>query len=159
MTIKNKYSFPRINDLFDQVGEANIFSELKLRSSYHQVRIKNEDINKKTFRTRYRHYEFVVIPFRLTNATTTFMFLMNTIFSEYLDKFVVVFIDDILVYSKTKEEHEEHLRILLQTLMKKKLYANFDNCDFYQKEIQYLGHIISAEGVVVDLEKKKSIRE
>ena len=87
------------------------------------------------------------------------MCLMNSIFSKYLDKFVVVFIDDILVYSKTKEEHEEHLRIVLQTLRKHKMYANFDKCDFYQKEIQYLGHIISAEGVVVDLEKKKSIRE
>jgi hypothetical protein len=87
------------------------------------------------------------------------MFLMNNIFSEYLDKFVVVFIDDILVYSKMEEEHEEHLRIVLQTLRKNKLYANFDKCDFYQKEIQYLGHIISAEGIVVDLEKTKAIRE
>ena len=126
MTIKNKYPFPRINDLFDQVGEANIFSKLKLRSSYHQVRIKNEVINKKTFQTRYRHYEFVFIPFGLTNSTATFMFLMNNIFSEDLDKFVLVFIDDILVYSKMEDEHEEHLRIVLQTLRKNKLYANFD---------------------------------
>jgi hypothetical protein len=152
MTIKNKYPLTRINDLFDQVGEANIFSKIDLRSSYHQVRIKNEDINKKTFRSRYIHYEFVVIPFGLTNATTTFMLLMNSIFSEYFDRFMVVFIDDILVYSKTKEEHEEHLRIVLQALRKNKLYANFDKCDFYQKEIQYLGHIILVEGVVVDME-------
>jgi hypothetical protein len=162
MTIKNKYPLPRINDLFDQVGGGGggkIFSKLDLRSGYHQVRIKNEDINKTTFQTRYRHYEFVVIPFGLTNTPTTFMCLMNSIFSEYLDKFVVVFIDDILVYSKMEEEHEEHLRIVLQTLRKHKLYANFDKCDFYQKEIQYLGHIISAEGIVVDPEKTKSIRE
>jgi hypothetical protein len=137
MTIKNKYPLPRINDLFDQVGGAKIFSKLDLRSGYHQVRIKDEDINKTTFRTRYGHYEFVVIPFGLTNAPTTFMCLMNSIFSKYLDKFVVVFIDDILVYSKMEEEHEEHLRIVLQTLRKHKLYANFDKCDFYQKEIQY----------------------
>jgi hypothetical protein len=159
MTIKNKYPLPRINDLFDQVGGAQIFSKLDLRSGYHQVRIKDEDIRKTTFRTRYGHYEFVVIPFRLTNAPATFMCLMNSIFSPYLDKFIVVFIDDILVYSKMEEEHDEHLRIVLQTLRKHKLYAKFDKCDFYQKEIQYLGHVISAEGIVVDPEKIKSIME
>ena len=109
MTIKNKYPLPRINDLFDQVGGPKIFSKLDLRSGYHQVRIKDWDINKTSFQTRYRHYEFVVIPFGLTNAPTTFMSLMNSIFNQYLDKFVVVFIDDILVYSKIKEEHDEHL--------------------------------------------------
>jgi hypothetical protein len=159
MTNKEKYPLPRINDLFDQVGGANIFSKLDLRSSYHHVRIKDEDIRKTTFRTRYGHYEFVVIPFGLTNAPATFMCLMNSIFSQYLDKFVVVFIDDILVYSKTEEEHDEHLRIVLQTLRKHKLYAKFDKCDFYQKEIQYLGHVISAEGIVVDPEKTKGIME
>jgi hypothetical protein len=162
MTVKNKYPLPRINDLFDQVGGGGggkIFSKLDLRFSYHQVRIKNEDINKASFRTRYKHYDFVVIPFRLTNAPTMFMCLMNSIFSEYLDKFVVVFINDILVYSNMEEENEEHLRIVLQTLTKHKLYANFNKCDFYQKEIQYLGHIISAEGIVVDSEKTKSIRK
>jgi hypothetical protein len=109
VTIKNKHTLPRINDLFDQVGEGKIFSKLDLRSRYHQVRIKDQDINKTSFRTRYRHYEFVVIHFGLTNAPTTFMCLMNNIFSQYLDKFVVVFIDYILVYSKTEEEHDEHL--------------------------------------------------
>jgi hypothetical protein len=133
VTIKNKYPLPRINDLFDQVGGAKIFSKLDLRSSYHQVRIKDQDINKIAFCTRYRHYKFVAIPFRLTNAPTTFMCLMNNIFSHYLDKFVVVFIDDILVYSKTEEEHDEHLSIVLQTLRKHKLYAKFDKCDFYRK--------------------------
>jgi hypothetical protein len=104
--------------MFDRVGGAKIFSKSDLRSSYHQVRIKDHDINIKSFRTRYRHYEFVVIAFRLTNAPTTFMCLMNNIFSQYLDKFVVVFIEDILVYSKMEEEHDEHLRIVLQTLRK-----------------------------------------
>jgi hypothetical protein len=159
MTIKNKYPLPRINDLFDQVGGEKIFSKLDLRSGYHQVRIKDEDINKTTFRTRYKHYEFVVIPFGLTNAPTTFMCLMNSIFSQYLDKFVLVFIDDILVYSKMEEEHEEHLKIVLQTLRKHKLYAKFDKCDFYQKRIQYLGHVISEEGIAVDPEKIRAIME
>ena len=113
MTIKNKYPLPRLNDFFDQVGGAKIFSKLDLWSSYHQVRIKDQDINKTAFRTRYGHYEFVVIPFRLTNALATFMCMMNSIFSQYLDKFVVVFINDILVYYKMEEEHDEHLRIVL----------------------------------------------
>jgi hypothetical protein len=133
MTIKNKYSLPRMNDLFDQVGGAKIFSKLDLQSDYHQVRIKDEDINKKTFQTRYRHYKFIVIPFGLTNTPTPFMCLINSIFSQYLDNFMVVFIDNILVYSKTEEEHDEHLRIVLKTLKKHKLYKKFVKCDFYQK--------------------------
>jgi hypothetical protein len=149
MTIKNKYPLPRINDMFNQVGRAKIFSKLDLRSGYHQVRIKYEGIRKTSFRTRYGHYEFIVIPFGLTNAPTTFMCLMNNIFSQYLDKFILVFIDNILVYSKTEEEHEEHLRIVLETLRKHKLYAKFDKCDFYQKKMQYLGHVISTEGIAV----------
>jgi hypothetical protein len=159
MTIKNKYPLKRINDLFDQVGGAKIFSKLDLRSGYHQVSIRDEDINKTYFRTRYGHYKFVVIPFRLTNAPATFMCLMTSIFSQYLDKFVVVFIDDILVYSKIEEENEEHLRMVLQMLRKHKLYTRFDKCDFYKKEIQYLGHVILAEGIVVDPEKIKAILE
>jgi hypothetical protein len=135
MTIKNKYPLPRINDLFDQVGGFKIFSKSDLRSGYHQVRIKDEDIRKPTFRTRYGHYEFVVITFGLTNAPATFICLMNSIFSQYLDKFVLVFIDDILVYYKIEEEHEKHLTIVLQMLRKHKLYAKFAKCDFYQKEI------------------------
>ena len=106
-----------------------------MRSRYRQVRIKDEDVNKKTFRTRYGHYEFLVIQFRLTNAPTTFMFLMNSIFNQYMDKFVLVFIDDILVYSKTEEEHEDHIKVVLQNLRQHKLYAIFDKCDFYQKKI------------------------
>jgi hypothetical protein len=159
MIINNKYPLPRINDMFDQVGVARIFSKLDLRSVYHQVKIKDEYIRKITLRTRYGHYKFVVIPFILTKTPATFKCLMNSIFSQYLDKFVLVFIDDILVYFEMEEEHEEHLRIILQTLRKHQLYDKLDKCDFYQKNIQYLGHIISAEGIAVDPEKVRVIIE
>jgi hypothetical protein len=159
MTIKNIYPLPRINDLFHQVRGTMIFSKLELSSGYHQVRIKDEDINKTTFRIIYRNYKFAVTPFGLSNAPTTFMCLMNGIFNHYLDKFVVVFIDNILVYSKMEEEHDKHLRIVLQMLRKHKLYAKFDKCDFYEKEIQYIGHAISAEGIIIDPEKIKAIIE
>jgi hypothetical protein len=132
VTIKNKYPFPRIDDLFNQLGGASFFSKIDLRSGYHQVRIKGEGIHKTAFRTRYGHYEFVVVPFGLTNAPT-FMCLMNNVLSKFLDKFVLVFIDDILIYSKNREEHEEHLRLVLQVLREHQLYAKFNKCDFFQK--------------------------
>ena len=113
VTIKNKYPLPMINDLFDQLGGVSIFSKIDLRSGYHQVQIKGEDILKIAFRTRYGHYEFVVVPFVLTNAPATFMCLMNNVLSKFLDKFVLVFIDNILIYSKNRKEHEEHLRLVL----------------------------------------------
>ena len=116
VTVKNKYPLPRIDDLFDQMRGAKVFSKIDLRYGYHQVRIKDEDIHKTAFRTRYGHYEFVVVPFGLTNAPATLMCLMNNVFSKYLDKFVLFFLDDILVYSKNEEEHEEHLRLALQLL-------------------------------------------
>jgi hypothetical protein len=125
VTIKNKYPLPKIDDLFGQLGGASIFSKIDLRFGYHQVQIKGEDIHKIAFRTRYGHYEFVVVPFGLTNAPATFMFLMNNVLSKFLDKFVLVFIDDILSYSKNKEEHEEHLRIVLQVLREHQLYPKF----------------------------------
>jgi hypothetical protein len=156
VTIKNKYPLPRIDDMFDQLGGASIFSKIDLRSGYHQVRIKSEDIHKTAFRTRYDHYEFVVVPFGLTNAPTTFMCLMNNVLSKFLDKFVLVFIDDILIYSKNREEH---LRLLLQVLRGHQLYAKFSKCYFFQKQIHYLGHVISQEGVAVDPDKTRSIME
>ena len=115
-TIKNKYPLPRIDDLLDQLQGARYFSKIDLRSGYHQLRIRPADIPKTAFRTRYGHYEYVVMPFGLTNAPSVFMDLMNKIFIDFLDKFVVVFIDDILIYSKTEEEHAEHLRLVLQRL-------------------------------------------
>jgi hypothetical protein len=122
------------------------------------VRIKEEYINKTTFRTRYEHYEFTVVPFGLSNAPVVFMCLMNGVFREYLDKFVIVFLDDILIYSKTKEEHEQHLRMVLKFLREHKLYAKLSKCIFYQKKIHYLGHIISTDGIKVDPEKIEAIR-
>ncbi|KAL4027931.1 hypothetical protein IC575_011121 [Cucumis melo] len=130
VTVKNRYPLPRINDLFDQLQGATVFSKIDLRSGYHQLRIKDEDIPKTAFRSRYGHYEFIVMSFGLTNAPAVFMDLMNRVFREFLDTFVIVFIDDILIYSKTEAEHEEHLRMVLQTLRDNKLYAKFSKCEF-----------------------------
>jgi hypothetical protein len=123
VTVKNRYPLPRIDDLFDQLKGARVFSKIDLRSGYHQLRIKEQDIQKTAFRTRYGHYEFLVMPFGLTNAPTMFMDLMNQVFRPYLDQYVVVFIDDILVYSNSHLEHEQHLRVVLQTLRENQLYA------------------------------------
>jgi hypothetical protein len=130
VTIKNKYPLPRIEDLFDQMRDAKVFSKIDLRSGYHQMKIRWSDIPKTAFTTRYGLYVYTVIYFGLTNAPAYFMYLMNKVFMEYLDKFVVVFIDNILIYSKTEEEHEEHLRLVLQKLREHQLYAMFSKCDF-----------------------------
>nr|GFC51634.1 transposon Tf2-9 polyprotein [Tanacetum cinerariifolium] len=128
-----------------------------MRLCYHQLRVKEQDISKTAFRTRYGHYEFLVMPFGLTNAPAIFMDLMNRIFHEFLDKFVIVFIDDILVFSKSKEEHEDHLRTVLQTLRQEKLYAKFSKCEFWLSSVAFLGHIVSAEGVTMDPAKVEAI--
>jgi hypothetical protein len=150
ITMKNKYLLPRIDDLFDQLKGARAFLKIDLRSGYYQIKIKEADVAKIAFRTRYGHYEFLVLPFRLTNAPALFMDLMNRVFQTYLDKFVVVFIDDILVYSNSFEEHEEHLRQTLQTLRDHQLYAKLSKCEFWLKRVTFLGHVISVEGVFVD---------
>ncbi|CAH9119792.1 unnamed protein product [Cuscuta europaea] len=156
-TNKNKYPLPRIDDLFDQLKGASTFSKIDLRSGYHQVRIAERDIPKTTFRTRYGHYEFTVMPFGLTNAPTVFMDLMNRVFRPYLDLFVVVFIDDVLVYSRTPSDHEGHLRTVLQTLRGNQLYAKLSKCDFWRDQVAFLGHIITQEGVSVDPSKIEAV--
>ena len=130
LTIKNKYPLPRIDDFFDQLKGGSIFSKIGLRSGYHQLRIKDVDVHKTAFRTRYGHYEFLVMPFGLTNAPAAFMDLMNRVFRPYVYQFVVVFIDDILVYSKDRENHDTHLRVVLETLRKEQLYAKLSKCEF-----------------------------
>ncbi|WVZ76388.1 hypothetical protein U9M48_024365 [Paspalum notatum var. saurae] len=150
VTIKNIYPLPRIDDLFDQLQGACVFSKIDLRSGYHQLKIHPSDIPKTAFITRFGLYEYTVMSFGLTNAPAYFMNLMNKVFMEYLDKFVVVFIDDILIYSKTEEEHEEHLRLVLQKLRDHKLYAKSSKCEFWLDQVPFLGHIVSKGGIMVD---------
>ena len=157
VTVKNKYPLSIIEDLFDQLKGAGVFSKIDLRSGYYQLRVKDSDVPKTTFRTRYGHYEFLVMPFGLTNAPTTFMDLMNRVFRPYLDQFIVIFIDDILVYSRDEQEHEQHLKIVLQTLREKKLYAKLSKCYFLLNEVSFLGHIMSAEGIRVDPAKIETV--
>jgi hypothetical protein len=157
ITIKNKYPLLRIEDLFDQMKGASVFSKIDLRLGYHQLKIWESDIPKTAFRTRYGLYEYTVMSFGLTNSLAYFMYLMNKVFMEYLDRFVIVFIDDILVFSKTMEEHEEHLRLVLEKLRSNQLYAKFSKCEFWLTEVAFLGHIISAGGVSVDPGKVKDV--
>ncbi|KAG8473048.1 hypothetical protein CXB51_034976 [Gossypium anomalum] len=153
VTIKNKYPLPRIDDLFDELKGASVFSKIDLRSGYYQLRVRDSDIPKTAFRTRYGHYEFLVMPFGLTNAPAVFMDLMNQIFRPYLDRFVVVFIDEILVYLRDETEHDEHLRLVLQILWDKQLYAKYSKCEFWLREVSFLGHVVSASGIRVDQSK------
>nr|KYP34967.1 Transposon Ty3-I Gag-Pol polyprotein [Cajanus cajan] len=157
LTIKNKYPLPRIDDLMDQLRGASVISKIDLRLGYHQIRVRESDIPKTAFRTRYGHYEYVVMPFGVTNALAVFMDYMNRIFRPFLDKFVVVFIDDILIYSRTPEEHGEHLRTVLEILKAKQLYAKLSKCEFWLGEVKFLGHVISAEGIAVDPAKVESV--
>ncbi|GJX76117.1 putative reverse transcriptase domain-containing protein [Tanacetum coccineum] len=142
LTVKNRYPLPRIDDLFDQLQGSSVYSKIDLRSGYHQLRVREEDIPITAFRTRYGHYEFQVMPFGLTNAPAVFMDLMNRVCKPYLDKFVIVFIDDILIYSKTKGEHSEHLKIILDLLKKEKLYAKFSKCDFWLESRSIPWHML-----------------
>jgi len=153
VTIKNRYPLPRIDDLIDRLAGSKYFTKIDLYSGYHQIRIKEDDIPKTAFRTRYGHFEYVVLPFGLTNAPAMFMTLMNNVFNEYLDRFVVIYLDDILVYSKTKKEHIEHLRQVLTKLRQHKLYAKMTKCEIMQRKVEYLGHFISDDGIIVDSRK------
>ena len=158
LTVKNRYPLPRIDNLFDQLQGARYFSKIDLRSGYHQLHLHEEDIPKTAFRTRYGHFEFTVMPFGLTNAPAVFMDLMNRVYKPYLDKFVIVFIDDILIYSRSKEEHEEHLRLVLKLLKEEKLYAKFSKCEFWLREVHFLGHVINQDGIHVDPRKIEAVK-
>jgi hypothetical protein len=157
VTIKNKYTLPRIDVLFDQLVGAKVFSKIDIHSGYHQIKIRASDIQKTVFSTRYGLYEYLVMSFGLTKAPAYFIFLMNLVFMSELDRFVVVFIDDILVYLKNEAEHTMHLHIVLQRLRDHRLYAKFSKCDFWLKEIKLLGHTISQEGIAVDPNKVQEV--
>nr|GEW79128.1 putative reverse transcriptase domain-containing protein [Tanacetum cinerariifolium] len=159
LTVKNRYLLPRIDDLFDQLQGSSIYSKIDLRSDYHQLRVREQDIPKTAFRTRYGHYEFQVMLFGLTNAPAVLMDLMNRVCKPYLDKFVIIFIDDILIYSKDEKEHEEHLKEILELLKEEKLYAKFSKCEFWIPKVQFLGHVIDSRGIHVDPAKIESIKD
>jgi hypothetical protein len=146
VTVKNKYPLPRIDILFDQLSGAKVFSRIDLRLGYHQIKIREGDILKRAFSTRYGLYEYTVMSFGLTNAPAYFMYLMNSIFFEELDVFVVIFSDDILIFSKTEEQHVEHIRIVLQKLHANHLYARFRKCEFLLKKVSFLGHVLTENG-------------
>jgi hypothetical protein len=157
VTIKKKYPLPRIEDLFDQMKGASVFSKIDLRSGYHQLKIRESDIPKTVFHTRYGLYEYTVMSFGLTNAPAYFMYLMNKVFLEYVDKFVVVFIDGILIFSKMEEEHEKRLRLVLEKLRSNQLYTKFIKCEFWLTKVAFLGHVISVGGVSVDPGKVRDV--
>jgi hypothetical protein len=157
VTVKNKYLLPRIDDLFDQLCGACVFSKFNLRSGYHQLKIWECDILKTAFVSRYGLYEYTVMSFGLTNAPAYFIYLMNKVFIDYLDKFVVVFIDDILVYSRSEEEHEEHLRLALQKLQEHRLHTKLSKCEFWMKQVAFLGHVILKGGISVDPSKVQDV--
>ncbi|GJW23209.1 putative reverse transcriptase domain-containing protein [Tanacetum coccineum] len=158
LTVKNRYPLPRIDDLFDQLQGSIIYSKIDLRSGYHQLRVREEDIPNTAFRTRYGHYEFQVMPFGLTNAPAVFMDLMNRVCKPYLDKFMIVFIDDILIYSRNEKEHEEHLKTILELLKKEELYAKFSKCEFWINTVKFLGHVIDSSGIHVDPAKIEAVK-
>ncbi|GJW91279.1 putative reverse transcriptase domain-containing protein [Tanacetum coccineum] len=159
LTVKNRYPLSRIDDLFDQLQGLIVYSKIDLRSGYHQLRVREEDIPKTAFRTRYGHYELQVMPFGLTNAPVVFIDLMNRVCKPYLDKFMIVFIDDIPIYSKSKQEHEEHLKLILGFLKKEQLYAKFSKCEFWIPKVQFLSHVIDSQGIHVDPAKIESIKD
>ncbi|GJR56671.1 putative reverse transcriptase domain-containing protein [Tanacetum coccineum] len=159
LMVKNRYPLPRIDDLFDQLQGSSVYSKIDMQSGYHQLRVREEDILKMAFRTQDGHYEFQVMPFGLTNAPAVFMDLMNRVCKPYLDKFMIVFIDDILIYSKNKQEHEEHFKLILYLLKKEDLYAKLSKCEFWISNVQFLSHVIDSQGIHMDPAKIESIKD
>ena len=157
VTIKNRYPLLRVDDLFDQLKGAQVYSKIDLRTGYHHLGVRETDISKTTFRTRYEHFEFTVMPFGLTNAPAAFMDLMHRVFQPYLDQFVVVFVGDILIYFQSEEEHEDHLRIVLQALRDHQLYVKFSKCEFWLTGVKFSRLVVSASGVLIDPEKVKAV--
>ena len=159
ITIKNRYPLPRIDDLMDQVHGEKVFSKIDMASGFHQIRMAEADCHKSAFRTRFGHYEFTVLPMGMTSAPATFQRLMNDIFMPYLDKFVIIFLDDLCIYSKTPEEHIEHLEIVLGLLREHKLLAKPSKCLFGVTSMEFLGHIISCDGIATDARKIKAVQD
>lgn len=159
ITIKNRYPLPCIADLFDQLQGSDVFSKIDLWYGYHQLKIHPSDVSKTAFKTHYGHFKFLVMPFGLTIAPAAFMDMMNRAFKEFLDRFVVVFIDDILIYSKSREEHEDHLCMVFSTLREHQLYAKFKRYEFWLDKVEFLGHVISKDGISVDPRKIEAITE
>nr|GEY35120.1 putative reverse transcriptase domain-containing protein [Tanacetum cinerariifolium] len=159
LTVKNRYPLSRIDDLFDQLQGSRVYSKIDLRSGYHQLIVREEDIPKTAFRTRYGHYEFQVMSFGLTNALAVFMDLMYRVCKPYLDRFVIVFIYDILIYSKNRKEHEGHLKLILKLLKEEELYAKFSKCEFWLSKVQFLNHVIDSDGIHVDPANIEAIKD
>ena len=159
VTVHNRYPLPRIDELLDRLRGAKLFTKIDLRSGYYQIRVHSSDVHKTTFRTRYGHFEFLVLPFGLTNAPATFMHLMHSIFRECLDDFIIIFLDDILVYSKGLGDHIHHVRQTLEVLRQNKLYAKVSKCAFFQSSVKYLGHVGSAAGLFPDPAKVQAVRD
>ena len=159
LTVHNRYPLPHIDELLDKLRGARLSTKIDLCSGYHQIRVHPSDVHKIAFRTRYGYFEFLVLPFGLTNAPATFMHLMHNIFPEYLDDFIIIFLDDILVYSKGLGDHIHHVRQILEVLRQNKLYAKVSKCAFFQSNVEYLGHVISAVGFSLDPAKVQAVQD
>ena len=159
VTVHNRYPLPRIDELLDRLRGAQFFTKIDLWTGYHQIRVHPQDVHKIAFRTRYGHFEFLVLPFGLTNAPTTFMHLMHNIFREHLDEFIIIFLDNILVYSRGLREHMTHVRQTLAILRKHQLSAKVSKCTFCQHRAEYLVHLVSAEGLSPDPAKAQAMRD